>query len=62
MVYHSLRILKESAINLALHRSLPVTNNAGKLSNGISSIQSMYAPEMSAHSERVSVNIKEIQN
>lgn len=37
-------------------------NNAGKFSNGISSIQSMYAPEMSAHSDGVSVNIKEIQN
>ena len=35
-------------------------NNAGKFSNGISTIQSMYAPEMSAHSEGVPVNIKEI--
>ncbi|SEL51729.1 TonB-dependent outer membrane receptor, SusC/RagA subfamily, signature region [Olivibacter domesticus] len=35
-------------------------NNAGKFSNGISSIQSMYAPEMGAHSEGISVNIKEI--
>ncbi|SEL51823.1 hypothetical protein SAMN05661044_02737 [Olivibacter domesticus] len=32
MVYHSLRILKESAINLALHQSLPVTKPIYKIS------------------------------
>lgn len=31
MVHHSLRILKESAINLALHQSLPVTKPITKL-------------------------------
>ncbi|WP_412561541.1 alpha-2-macroglobulin family protein [Winogradskyella sp. MIT101101] len=33
-------------------------NNAGDMSNGISTIQSMYAPEFSSHSEGVRVNIE----
>ena len=33
-------------------------NNAGNMSNGITTIQSMYAPEFSSHSEGVRVNIK----
>jgi hypothetical protein len=33
-------------------------NNAGDFSNGITTIQSMYAPEFSSHSEGVRVNIK----
>tara|TARA_R110002012_G_scaffold318227_1_gene536103 strand:+ start:36804 stop:42890 length:6087 start_codon:yes stop_codon:yes gene_type:complete len=32
-------------------------NNAGEFSNGITTIQSMYAPEFSSHSEGVRVNI-----
>ncbi|MGH1383296.1 alpha-2-macroglobulin family protein [Kordia sp.] len=32
-------------------------NNAGNFSNGISTIQSMYAPEFSSHSEGVRVNV-----
>ncbi|NRD24753.1 alpha-2-macroglobulin [Winogradskyella litoriviva] len=32
-------------------------NNAGDMSNGISTIQSMYAPEFSSHSEGVRVNV-----
>ena len=33
-------------------------NNAGDFSNGITTIQSMYAPEFSSHSEGVRVSIK----
>ena len=33
-------------------------NNAGNFSNGITTIQSMYAPEFSSHSEGVRINIK----
>lgn len=33
-------------------------NNTGSFSNGITSLQCMYAPEMSAHSEGIRVNIK----
>ncbi|QLG46021.1 alpha-2-macroglobulin family protein [Costertonia aggregata] len=33
-------------------------NNAGNFSNGITSIQSMYAPEFSSHSEGVRVSVK----
>ena len=33
-------------------------NNAGNFSNGISTIQSMYAPEFSSHSSGVRINIK----
>ncbi len=33
-------------------------NNSGDFSNGITSLQCMYAPEMSAHSEGIRVNIK----
>ncbi len=33
-------------------------NNAGNMSNGITTIQSMYAPEFSSHSEGIRVNIK----
>lgn len=33
-------------------------NNAGNFSNGITSLQNMYAPELSAHSEGVRVEIK----
>ena len=33
-------------------------NNAGNFSNGISTIQSMYAPEFSSHSEGVRIKIK----
>ena len=33
-------------------------NNAGNFSNGITSLQNMYAPEMSAHSEGIRVEIK----
>ncbi len=33
-------------------------NNAGNFSNGITTIQSMYAPEFSSHSEGVRVNIE----
>ena len=32
-------------------------NNAGDMSNGISTIQSMYAPEFSSHSEGVRINV-----
>jgi len=32
-------------------------NNAGDFSNGITTIQSMYAPEFSSHSEGVRVSI-----
>ncbi|MCK0108757.1 MG2 domain-containing protein [Flavobacteriaceae bacterium S0825] len=32
-------------------------NNAGNMSNGITTIQSMYAPEFSSHSEGVRVNV-----
>jgi uncharacterized protein YfaS (alpha-2-macroglobulin family) len=32
-------------------------NNAGNMSNGITTIQSMYAPEFSSHSEGVRINI-----
>ncbi len=34
-------------------------NNAGNFSNGITTLQNMYAPEMSAHSEGTRVTIKE---
>ena len=34
-------------------------NNAGNFSNGITTIQSMYAPEFSSHSEGVRVTVKE---
>jgi hypothetical protein len=34
-------------------------NNAGNFSNGITTIQSMYAPEFSSHSEGVRIEIKE---
>lgn len=34
-------------------------NNAGVFTNGISTIQSMYAPEMSSHSEGITVRIQE---
>lgn len=33
-------------------------NNKGEFSNGITQLQNMYAPEMSAHSEGIQVNIK----
>ncbi|GGK47489.1 MULTISPECIES: alpha-2-macroglobulin family protein [Flavobacteriaceae] len=33
-------------------------NNAGKFSNGITTIQSMYAPEFSSHSEGIRITIK----
>lgn len=33
-------------------------NNAGNFSNGITSLQNMYAPELSAHSEGIRVQIK----
>ncbi len=33
-------------------------NNAGNMSNGITTIQSMYAPEFSSHSEGIRVNIE----
>ncbi len=33
-------------------------NNAGNFSNGITSMQNMYAPELSAHSEGIRVDIK----
>ena len=33
-------------------------NNAGNFSNGITTIQSMYAPEFSSHSEGVKINIE----
>lgn len=33
-------------------------NNAGNFSNGITSLQNMYAPELSAHSEGIRVDIK----
>lgn len=32
-------------------------NNAGDMSNGISTIQSMYAPEFSSHSEGIRINV-----
>ncbi len=34
-------------------------NNAGTFSNGITTIQSMYAPEFSSHSEGVRINVEE---
>jgi hypothetical protein len=34
-------------------------NNAGEMSNGISTIQSMYAPEFSSHSEGVRIEVDE---
>jgi len=34
-------------------------NNAGNFSNGITTIQSMYAPEFSSHSEGVRINVEE---
>lgn len=33
-------------------------NNSGNFSNGITSLQNMYAPELNAHSEGIRVNIK----
>lgn len=33
-------------------------NNAGNFSNGITSLQNMYAPELSAHSEGIRIDIK----
>ena len=33
-------------------------NNAGDMSNGISTIQSMYAPEFSSHSEGIRINVE----
>ena len=33
-------------------------NNAGNMSNGITTIQSMYAPEFSSHSEGVRINVE----
>ncbi|MFB9054450.1 alpha-2-macroglobulin [Formosa undariae] len=33
-------------------------NNAGKMSNGVSTIQSMYAPEFSSHSEGVRISVE----
>jgi len=33
-------------------------NNAGKFSNGITTLQNMYAPELSAHSEGIRIEIK----
>ena len=35
------------------------TNNVGEFSNGITTIQSMYAPEYSSHSEGIRIQIKE---
>jgi uncharacterized protein YfaS (alpha-2-macroglobulin family) len=35
-----------------------IANNAGTFSNGITTMQNMYAPEMSAHSEGIKVEIK----
>ena len=32
-------------------------NNAGNMSNGITTIQSMYAPEFSSHSEGIRINV-----
>ncbi|MGB7393508.1 MAG: alpha-2-macroglobulin family protein, partial [Pricia sp.] len=37
-------------------------NNAGEFSNGITTIQSMYAPEFTSHSEGVRVNVGDSQN
>lgn len=37
-------------------------NNAGNFSNGITSLQNMYAPELSAHSEGIRVEIKSYKN
>lgn len=34
-----------------------IVNNAGNMSNGITSIQSMYAPEFSSHSEGTRINV-----
>jgi uncharacterized protein YfaS (alpha-2-macroglobulin family) len=36
-------------------------NNAGDFSNGITTIQSMYAPEFSSHSEGVRISVGSIQ-
>jgi len=36
-------------------------NNAGSFSNGISTIESMYAPEFSGHTSGIRVEIKEQQ-
>lgn len=36
-------------------------NNAGNMSNGITTIQSMYAPEFSSHSEGVRLSVKNMQ-
>ena len=33
-------------------------NNAGDMSNGISTIQSMYAPEFSSHSDGIRINVE----
>ncbi|NND79585.1 MAG: hypothetical protein HKN53_06790, partial [Maribacter sp.] len=33
-------------------------NNSGEFSNGITTIQNMYAPEFSSHSEGIRINIK----
>ncbi|NNK40876.1 MAG: hypothetical protein HKP45_09515, partial [Winogradskyella sp.] len=33
-------------------------NNAGNMSNGITTIQSMYAPEFSSHSEGIRIEVK----
>jgi uncharacterized protein YfaS (alpha-2-macroglobulin family) len=33
-------------------------NNSGNMSNGITTIQSMYAPEFSSHSEGIRINVK----
>nr|MBP6586736.1 hypothetical protein [Flavobacterium sp.] len=34
-------------------------NNLGNFSNGISTIESMYAPEYSSHTKGIRVNVKE---
>jgi Bacterial Alpha-2-macroglobulin MG10 domain len=34
-------------------------NNTGNFSNGITSIESMYAPEFTSHTKRVRVNVKD---
>lgn len=44
----------------AYYESTPVrANNAGNFSNGITNIESMYAPEFSGHTKGIRVEIKE---
>ena len=57
------RMLPQTSFSIILPKGVYVfeydlrINNAGNMSNGITTIQSMYAPEFSSHSEGIRVNV-----